>query len=100
MSFRTHVRNLPFKLTHSMLDLLSQLKQFLAEGDCWAILPVSVANSLSNECEVKRVETIFDIPHREISILTSREDKKSVAEFCECIKEIIKDMPEVNPLFI
>lgn len=27
---------------------MPQLKQFLDEGDCWAILPISIANSLSN----------------------------------------------------
>jgi DNA-binding transcriptional LysR family regulator len=95
-----HQHNLKSEHPKITISIMSQLKQFLAEGDCWAILPVSVANSLSNECEVKRVETIFDIPHREISILTSREDKKSVAEFCECIKEIIRDIPDVNPLLI
>ncbi len=80
------------------ISIMSQLKQFLDEGDCWTILPVSIANSLSNECEVKQIETKFSLPTREISVVTATEEKPLVTEFFKCIKEVIKEIPDVKSL--
>ncbi len=80
------------------ISIMSQLKQFLAEGDCWAILPISIANSLLNECELKQVKTKFKLPSREISIVTAAEENPLVAEFFECIKEIVADNSDIKSL--
>ena len=77
---------------------MPQLKQFLDEGDCWAILPISIANSLSNECALKKVETNFSLPTREISVITTTEEKPLVTEFFMCIKEAIEEIPDVKSL--
>ena len=80
------------------ISIMSQLKQFLDEGDCWAILPISIANSLSKECVLKQVQTNFTLPTREISVITATEEKPIVTEFFECIKEAIDEIPDVKSL--
>lgn len=80
------------------ISIMSQLKQFLDEGDCWAILPISIANSLSKECVLKQVKTDFSLPTREISVITTTEEKPIVTEFFECIKEAIDEIPDVKSL--
>lgn len=80
------------------ISIMPQLKQFLDEGDCWAILPISIANSLSKECALKQVETNFNLPTREISVITATEEKPFVTEFFKCIKEVIDEIPDLKSL--
>ena len=77
---------------------MSQLKQFLDEGDCWAILPISIANSLSKECALKQIKTEFKLPSREISVITAAQDNPLIAEFFECIKEVVANNSDIKSL--
>ena len=80
------------------ISIMTQLKQFLEGGKCWAILPVSIANSLLKECDAVQVKTTFSIPTREISVVTAAEEKPLVADFFRCIEYIINESPDVKSL--
>ena len=89
-----------FKNNHHKItiSIMSQLKQFLDEGDCWAILPISIANSLSKECALKQIKTEFKLPSREISVVTAAQDNPLIAEFFECIKEVVANNSDIKSL--
>ena len=80
------------------ISIMSQLKQFLDDGDCWSILPISIANSLSKECEIQQIKTNFNLPNREISIVTATEENPLVVEFFKCIKEIVTNNSDIKSL--
>lgn len=95
--FAWHQHN--FKDNHKItISIMSQLKQFLDGGDCWAILPVSIANSLSKECELRQIKTEFKLPSREISVVTAAQENPLVAEFFECIKEVVVNNADIKSL--
>ena len=81
------------------ISIMPQLKQFMEEGDAWAIVPISVANGLAQDCDVRRCETAFDLPSRRVSIVTADgADNKAIRDFLECIRVRLREMPEVQPL--
>ena len=94
-----HQRN--FKGDHPRLtiSIMTQLKQFMQSGDCWAIVPVSIADGLAEDCELRQFDTQFRLPDREISAVTAAEGKNEVVpEFFRCMKEVIREFPRIRPL--
>ena len=81
------------------LSIMSQLKQFMEEGDCWAIVPITVGKKLSEEGLVEILEPAFDVPPREISVLTAVDHNKEIVhQFFRCIKKITKESEELHAL--
>lgn len=81
------------------ISIMSQLKEFMSEGDNWTIAPISVAKKICHDCEVSILDTDFDIPNREISVLTSAyNNSEIVKEFLKCIKKITNESKELCSL--
>lgn len=78
--------------------IMSHLKQFLQSKSCWAIVPASVAAGFKEDNKIKRVEVNFDLPHREVSIITSidSEENAAIKYFYDCLKEIVSQYPEIE----
>lgn len=77
--------------------IMSHLKQFLQSKSCWAIVPASVAEGLKDSNKIKRVDTVFKIPERKVSIITSLESKNNAINcFSDCIKEVVSKYDEID----
>lgn len=71
------------------VSIMTHIKQFLESKPCWAIVPLSVAKGLLNESKkIKTLSANFDLPHREISIVTLPDGDKNTAinYFLDCLK--------------
>ena len=77
---------------------MAHLKQFMQRKPCWAIMPVSVAKGLEQDCNIKRVDAAFELPEREVSILTALDSENNIAitNFYACLKEIVSKYPEID----
>lgn len=86
--------------THPKLTvaIMAHLKQFLESKPCWAIVPVSVALGLAQNSSIKRVEAAFNLPKREVSILTAMgsESNTAVKYFYNCLKEVVLKYSEIE----
>lgn len=73
------------------VSIMTHIKQFLQSKDCWAIVPVSVASGMEKESNIKRVEADFQLPCREVSIVTLPDADKNAAidKFCNCLKQAV-----------
>lgn len=73
------------------VSIMAHIKQFLESKACWAIVPVSVASGLEKESNIKRVEAAFELPCREVSIVTLPDADKNTAidKFCNCLKQTV-----------
>ncbi|MBO5867282.1 MAG: LysR family transcriptional regulator [Oscillospiraceae bacterium] len=78
------------------VSIMSHLQQFLEKGNCWSIVPASVAYGLEQRCAIRRLETVFPLPRREVSYLTSAEaeQNEAVLAFCRCLRETVARYPE------
>ncbi len=86
--------------THPKLTvaIMAHLKQFIEHKECWAIVPVSVAQGLVGDGNIKIVPTSFDLPSREVSLITAADADKNIAikYFFDCLKEIVSKYPEIE----
>lgn len=82
------------------LNIMSQLKIFVAKKNNWAIVPMSVAYALEREANIKRLETDFILPKRTVYCLYSaeRELENPAILFLESLKEILSQRREVSSL--
>lgn len=80
------------------ISIMAHLQRFMEREHCWAIVPISVAEGLARSCSIKQVATAFDIPRREVSILTAIDNKASVAidAFCRCLCDTVSVYPEIE----
>lgn len=78
------------------ISIMNHLQQFLEKGNCWAIVPVSVAYGLEVRCPIRRLETAFPLPRREVSFLTAPKGDKdpAVQAFCRCLRSTVAKYPE------
>lgn len=78
--------------------IMAHLKQFMKSKSCWAIVPVSVAEGLEQDNNIKRVETEFKLPKREVSILTAlgSENNTAIKCFYDCLKDMLSKYPEIE----
>lgn len=78
--------------------IMSHLKQFLQSKPCWAIVPASVAAGFKGDSKIKRLKADFDLPHREVSIITALNSENNVAinYFYDCMKNIVSQYPEIE----
>lgn len=82
------------------VSIMGHLRQFMETKPCWAIVPISVAQGLQRECPIKIVETDFQLPFRQISMLTSEETDKDacVDAFIRCMKSALEEYPGIESL--
>ena len=72
------------------VSIMTHIKQFLESKLCWAIVPVSVALGLEKESKIKKLEPSFELPYREVSIITLPDDKNTaIDKFCDCLKQTV-----------
>lgn len=78
--------------------IMSHIKQFISHKECWAIVPISVAHGLLQDENIKCVATDFDLPSREVSLITASDSEKNLATqyFFDCLKEIVSKYPEIE----
>lgn len=78
--------------------IMSHIKQFISNKECWAIVPISVAQGLLQDQNINCVNVDFNLPYREVSIITSAKDDNnlSVKHFLDCLKEIVSKYPEIE----
>lgn len=78
--------------------IMSHIKQFISNKECWAIVPISVAQGLLQDRNINCVTVDFNLPYREVSIITSAKDENniSVNHFLDCLKEIVSKYPEIE----
>jgi len=82
------------------ISIMSHLQQFMERGNCWSIVPVSVALGLQHRCPIRQVTAHFPLPRREISIITALHSEKNAAieAFCQCLAETVAEYPQLEPL--
>lgn len=82
------------------ISIMNHLQQFIAKGNCWSIVPVTVALGLEQKCDIRRVKAAFALPRREVSIVTALDSEKNTAieSFCKCLTETVADYPEIDIL--
>ena len=80
------------------VSIMAHLKQFLEHKPCWAIVPISVAQGLSQDGNVKIIPTSFDLPPRKVSLITAIDAEKNLAikYFYNCLKETVLKYPEIE----
>lgn len=79
------------------ISIMAHLQQFLDREHGWAIVPVSVATGLVQSGVVRRLQADFDIPSREVSILTADDaDANAVELFYRCLRETVAAYPEIT----
>lgn len=78
--------------------IMSHIKQFISHKECWAIVPTSVAQGLIQDGNIKTVTASFDLPSRQVSLITSTDaDKNSAIKcFLDCLKETVLQYPEIK----
>ena len=80
------------------ISIMNHLQQFLEKGNCWSIVPISVAYGLEQRCKIRRLETEFPMPKREVSFLVAPGSDKNTAisAFCDCLREVVSQYPELE----
>ena len=82
------------------ISIMNHLQQFMEKGNCWSIVPVSVALGLKERLPVRQLEASFVIPGREVSIVTTlnSEQNTAISAFRQCLKETVAEYPQIKPL--
>lgn len=82
------------------VSIMVHLRQFMETKPCWAIVPMSIALGLKRECSVKIVETDFELPIRQISMLTLAEKNGDsyIDAFISCMKAVLSGYPGIESL--
>ena len=79
------------------ISIMVHLHKFIGQKQHWAIVPVSTAKELEKEGLVRRLQTDFNLPAREVSGLTPVDtpNKEAIQAFLDCLREIIAEQPEI-----
>lgn len=84
-----------FSESHSKItvSIMAHIKQFLESKPCWAILPVSVATGLQADGKIKVIKTQFELPSREISIVTlpQADNNAAIEKFYNCLLDAVSE---------
>ncbi len=75
------------------LELMSQIRLFVAQPDAWAVVPYSIADALGDAPDLRRCRTAFSIPNRQIYILCNRKtrDSEPVQRFLDCLRSVLQE---------
>ena len=82
------------------ISIMAHLEKFIEQKQHWAIVPISVAEGLEQQGIARRLQTVFDLPCREVSCVTAAECKNepAIQAFLECLREIISEHPQITAL--
>jgi DNA-binding transcriptional LysR family regulator len=80
------------------ISIMNHLQQFLEKGNCWSIVPISVAYGLEQRCKIRRLKTEFPMPKREVSFLVApgSDINTAILAFCDCLKDVVSQYPELE----
>lgn len=80
------------------VSIMAHLKHFMEKEQCWAIVPVSVAQGLHKEGCIHYLRTDSVLPHRIISLVTSFDTAESAAfsAFVECLQQAVALYPQIE----
>lgn len=80
------------------ISIMPHLKRFMERPQCWACVPVSVADGLERECGVRRLSTSLSLPKREVSVITRGDNRHSdaVQAFYRCLQDTVSAYPEIQ----
>jgi DNA-binding transcriptional LysR family regulator len=75
------------------LELMSQIRVFIAQTGGWAIVPYSVADALREAPDLRIYRPDFAIPDRRLYIQCSRKTLNSVpvSRFLECLRQVMQE---------
>ena len=82
------------------ISIMAHLQRFIEQKDHWAIVPVSVAEGLEKDGVVRRLDTVFALPKRDVSCLTAADSQNlaAIQAFLKCLQEIIAEHPQITSL--
>lgn len=84
-----------FSESHSKItvSIMAHIKQFLGSKLCWAIVPISVATGLQKDGKIKVIKTQFELPSREISIVTlpQADNNAAIEKFYNCLLDAVSE---------
>lgn len=87
---------------HLRVSTMEQLYYFLQKDDSWAVVPLSVAETLLSDDNFRILMTSAEMPYRLIKCMVNAtvEDSPYVVDFLDCIKGVIRstDNPEYKIL--
>jgi len=75
------------------LELMSQIRLFVAQPDAWALVPYSIADALRDAPDLRHCRTDFSVPDRVLYILCNRKtrDSQPVFRFLECLRSVLQE---------
>lgn len=84
---------------HLCVSIMAQLRQFLEQENRWAIVPLSVARGLEEECSIRYLETDIPLPRRNVScVISSDSQVLAIKEFLDCLQQVLLTYPEIKSL--
>ena len=94
-----HQQTFPVDHPQITVSIMTQLKQFLEQEECWAIVPAGMVNDLLEDCGLVECVPAFGIPHREVSVVSvAGANSKIVDEFVTCIGQAAAEIPQIQSL--
>lgn len=94
-----HERVLGHAYPKLCVSMMVQLRQFLEREDRWAIVPISVANGMTEEIPLRRLNTDTALPCRQIAcVLQAQAQLPALEAFLDCLQQVLATYPEIEPL--
>ena len=85
---------------HYFIDTPALISRFLLRENAWAVVPMSVANQLQKESEIKISKSLEPIPYRVIYLVEHRYPKPGSLEILDIFKKELDDFIKTNPYII
>lgn len=78
------------------VSIMAHLQKYIQQESCWAIVPISVANGLSQNCRIHRIPSAFPLPERKVSIMTlvGSFDNPAIQAFWQCTQHTLNKHAE------
>lgn len=75
------------------LELMSQIRLFVAHPGAWAVVPYSIADALADAPDLRCCRADFSIPDRRLYILCNRksQDSEPVIRFLGCLRSVLQE---------
>lgn len=75
------------------LDLIGQMRLFIAQPGRWAVVPYSIAYALRDAPELRSCRMDFAVPNRCLYVLCNRRARNSqrVIRFLECLRSVMQE---------
>jgi DNA-binding transcriptional LysR family regulator len=82
------------------ISMIEQLTKLLREPQSWAIVPRSVVDAMDAGIGIRRLETAFPLPRRNVSFVTAKApiNQDCIQAFLACLKDQLASWPEIELL--